>query len=116
MNRSPWSSVKSQSREQRVGVTPRPSPVPAGAPRPWEESVKGGGGSSRTEPSVFLSCVGGSDLVSASGSPALPLRWPPGLTARTNARVGALAAPSCYGAARHSDGDGQGLCSLTCAV
>ena len=72
MNRSPWSSVKSQSREQRVGVTPRPSPVPAGAPRPWEGSVKGGGGSSRTEPSVFLSCVGGSDLVSASGSPALP--------------------------------------------
>lgn len=59
-------------------MTPRPSPVPTGAPRPWEGSVKGGGGSSRTEPSVFLSRVGGSDPVSASGSPVLPLRRPPG--------------------------------------
>lgn len=116
MNQSPWSSVKSQSHEQRVGVTPRPSPIPAGAPRPWEGSVKGGRGSGRMEPSIFLSCVGGSDPVSASGSPMLPPRQLPGLTARTNVGIRASAAPGCGGAARHSDGHGQGLCSLTCAV
>lgn len=86
-------------------MTPLPSPVPAGVPQPWEGSVKGGGGSGGTEPSVFLSCVGGWDPVCASGSPALPLRQLPSLTARATAGLGHSAAPT--GAAGHSGKDEQ---------
>lgn len=56
-----------------MGATPRPLLVPTGALQPWEGSVRGGRGSSRTEPSVFLCCVGGSDPVPASGSSVTPV-------------------------------------------
>lgn len=59
-----------------MGAAPRPPLVPAGAPQPWEGSVRGGRGSSRTEPSVFLSCVRGSDPESASEAQP-PLCQPP---------------------------------------
>lgn len=71
----------------RLCQTPVPSAEggtdPPGPPRPWEGSVKGGRGSSRTQPDIFLSCVGGSDLVWSTFEQEarchpVPAAWPHG--------------------------------------
>lgn len=71
----------------RLCQTPVPSAEggtdPPGPPRPWEGSVKGGRGSSRTQPDIFLSCVGGSDLVWSTFEQEarchpVPAAWPRG--------------------------------------
>lgn len=105
MNRSPWSSVKSQFHEQRVGVTPRPSLVPAGAPRPWEGSVKGGGG--RSPAFSFPAWVARTRCLRQEAQ-RYPCAGHPASTVRASTGVGASAAPGRGGTARHSDGDERG--------
>lgn len=85
-----------------MGAAPRPPLVPAGAPWPWEGSVRGGGGSSRTEPSVFLSCVGGLDLMCAPGSPNTPVPVPaPGSEPRQCHGHGAVLDSPCQSSTGH---------------